>query len=306
MSFPSEFSSRLAALDGVRYDDAQPRFKSFMELLNSEPHLAPTLADLRTAARHLVSGRDELTPPDAGTPREIAAVGLYLLDAWIAGREIYDLTYEIGIKPLHNSSDLQTILDDALRRYISPFVRYVRDALKSAVPSDGLDALTLLRRREALDRDLPLAVASASASAPVAVIFADIDHFKRVNDAFSHQAGDAALRTVAQCFRQVLGNRGSCYRYGGEEFVAVLPCTDTHEARHVAERLRLHVAECFIPEIKGTVTVSIGVVVTTSSQVPPATILHSADRAMYEGKAAGRNRVVVGETITAPGNHRQA
>jgi two-component system, cell cycle response regulator len=122
----------------------------------------------------------------------------------------------------------------------------------------------------------------------------DVDHFKRINDEHGHPAGDAVLREMAQVLRESLRNVDALGRYGGEEFVAVLPHTAAEEARQTAERIRYHVHRRVFhagaSEVR--ISVSVGVATCPSPGVDSAeSLLREADKALYRAKDAGRNRV---------------
>ncbi len=115
----------------------------------------------------------------------------------------------------------------------------------------------------------------------------DIDHFKRVNDTRGHAAGDAALKELAHCLRATLREVDLLARFGGEEFVALLPATRQAEGLAAAERVRRAVASTPIG-----ITVSIGVSSFPGPETTdPEALLRAADRALYRAKGAGRNRV---------------
>jgi two-component system cell cycle response regulator len=136
---------------------------------------------------------------------------------------------------------------------------------------------------------------------PLSVVIADIDHFKRVNDTHGHQAGDEVLRQVGDRMRALSGARTCLGRYGGEEFLIVLPGCDAAGAYEVAEGLRTAVA--LGPVAAGAttipVTVSLGVASTERADEPPAALIHLADEALYRAKAAGRNRVELTPLVRA-------
>ena len=134
---------------------------------------------------------------------------------------------------------------------------------------------------------------------PMALVMLDIDSFKLFNDHYGHQAGDECLRAVAgQVARAAPRAADLAARYGGEEFALVLGETDADGARWVAENVRQHVNELGVPHMTPArhVTVSCGVVsVQPASGFSFGTLLRSADHALYQAKAGGRDKVVVGE-----------
>ena len=155
------------------------------------------------------------------------------------------------------------------------------------------DALTGCFNRRAFDlqleRDLSLATRMRQ---PVSLIMLDIDHFKRVNDTHGHDAGDAALRFLADVLRAELRNVDTAARYGGEEFAIILPQADLDGALIVAERLRSRLEQTDVPGI-GCITASFGLASSPQHASAAAPLVTLADRALYEAKAAGRNRICV-------------
>ncbi len=135
-----------------------------------------------------------------------------------------------------------------------------------------------------------------------AILFTDLDHFKRVNDTWGHRAGDAILREVGHRFRTTLRTQDLIGRYGGEEFAILLAETDIEEASQIAERLRVAVnAEPCLwqedgqPPLPIPVTTSIGVAVYSLHGTTRELLITSADQAMYRAKKAGRNRVCIAD-----------
>ncbi len=127
----------------------------------------------------------------------------------------------------------------------------------------------------------------------LAVAIADLDHFKKVNDTFGHAAGDAVLREAAVRMRSAIRDCDFMGRYGGEEFLLVLPGCDEITGPMVAERVRSRVADDPVQagEALLPVTTSIGLAFTQASRVGPDALVVAADEALYRAKAAGRNRV---------------
>ncbi|QHJ01463.1 diguanylate cyclase [Xylophilus rhododendri] len=164
------------------------------------------------------------------------------------------------------------------------------------------DPLTGVLNRRGLEERLRLAVASARRGLrPLSVAMLDADYFKRINDQFGHEVGDAVLRQLAEILRTRLRASDAVARLGGEEFIAVLPDTDLEGAMALAESLR-HAIETHIDKVYGNITVSIGVAVGMGTEVDGASLLRAADEALYRAKAEGRNRVCAasGSTAEAP------
>jgi two-component system, cell cycle response regulator len=157
------------------------------------------------------------------------------------------------------------------------------------------DFLTGLWNRQAivdlLERELNHTARSGSA---VAVILADLDHFKRVNDTHGHPAGDAVLCETAHRMRGALRQCDWIGRYGGEEFLVVLPGCDYADGLRSAERVReaLAAAPCAVPGGTVPVTISLGLTTTDGAAgISPNQLLDCADHALYDAKNRGRNRV---------------
>jgi diguanylate cyclase (GGDEF)-like protein len=138
-----------------------------------------------------------------------------------------------------------------------------------------------------LERDLHLATRMRQ---PISLIFLDIDNFKRVNDTYGHDAGDAALRVIANALREELRGVDTAARYGGEEFAIILPQAGPDGARVVAERLRARVEQTEFPGV-GSITASFGVATFPLHASSRELLVTTADRALYQAKRTGRNRV---------------
>lgn len=158
------------------------------------------------------------------------------------------------------------------------------------------DPLTGLYNRrymqETLERELNRAVRK---NTEVGIILADIDHFKKINDTFGHQAGDVVLREISGFLRDHIRSSDVVCRFGGEEFLLVLPDSSADGAFARAEDLRSSLAECEI-EYQGRsidVTFSAGVAVFPHSGATVDELIAAADRALYHAKSEGRNRVVL-------------
>jgi diguanylate cyclase (GGDEF)-like protein len=158
-----------------------------------------------------------------------------------------------------------------------------------------LDPLTGLGNRRAVEHHLPALLRdSAAASRPMTLAMLDLDHFRRINDRHGHLVGDRVLVAMAQLISECARQADLVARFGGEEFMAVLPDADEPIAREICERIRQPVAghdwAAAAPGL--TVTLSVGL-----ASAPPCdeTLLATrADQALYRAKALGRNRVEVG------------
>ncbi|HEU4321938.1 MAG TPA: diguanylate cyclase [Roseiflexaceae bacterium] len=161
------------------------------------------------------------------------------------------------------------------------------------------DPLTGLYNRRYLDVIFPRELERvAGAGLPLSVVMADIDHFKQINDSLGHAAGDRVLKAVGAVLRaQVRGGDVVC-RTGGEEFVLLLPGADQEAAAARAEQLRAAIAALTITDPPlPQVTISLGVASFPRHGKTPADLLAVADAALYRAKAAGRDRVVMGEGV---------
>lgn len=155
------------------------------------------------------------------------------------------------------------------------------------------DPLTRLRnRRSALDTSMSEAAKQRRDGRPLSFVLCDVDHFKAVNDTFGHEAGDEVLKSVAKILRGGVREVDHAARWGGEEFLLLLPETAMPGAVLVANRLRESIAELQVPSKNGplTVTMTFGVC-TLHLNEPIEHAIARADKALYEGKHGGRNRV---------------
>jgi len=139
---------------------------------------------------------------------------------------------------------------------------------------------------------------------PLSALFLDIDHFKRINDEYGHPVGDECLRLVAECLRRQLRGEDVVSRYGGEEFLVLLPGQSQDQARKIAERIREASAALRVKHESGLVkfTVSIGVAARKGDEGAAAELIERADRAMYQAKRNGRNRVQLASTTPSGGD----
>jgi diguanylate cyclase (GGDEF)-like protein len=157
------------------------------------------------------------------------------------------------------------------------------------------DPLTGVWNRRAILEILGNELARSKREGPsVAAVIADLDHFKRINDTYGHMAGDVALCEAVSRMRTLLRPYDAIGRYGGEEFLIVLPGCTAQDALRLGERLRLGISQetVTIPGGRVVVTSSLGVAASDSIAAPDATALvRAADAALYRAKACGRNRL---------------
>jgi len=176
--------------------------------------------------------------------------------------------------------------------------------LRSTLQNQSIrDPLTgLFNRRyleEFLEREL---LRSQSHQQPLAAVMLDADHFKRFNDTFGHDAGDAVLRSLAICLEKNIRSTDIACRYGGEEFTLILPETSLEDTRERAEQLRQQIKLLNIKHVGqplGKITVSMGVACFPEHGLTTEALLRAADEALYRAKKAGRDRVVTAsDTLT--------
>lgn len=162
------------------------------------------------------------------------------------------------------------------------------------------DRLTGVFNRGVFDDRLGVELAHSHARAiPLALLLFDIDHFKRLNDTFGHQAGDAVLQAVAESVQQTIGKEDVLARYGGEEFVVIMRAVSERSARIMAERVRVAVQTLSTPwegrNIGATISIGVAHVEAASEPVLASQVVQAADAALYQAKRGGRNRVVFAE-----------
>jgi diguanylate cyclase (GGDEF)-like protein len=168
------------------------------------------------------------------------------------------------------------------------------------------DALTGLYNRRSLDEDINDHARDREME-QLCCMMIDIDHFKRFNDEFGHDAGDEVMRYVAQTILDTIGDAGRAYRFGGEEFTVLLPDIGDAEGFDTAERLRSNIRTLALSHrgrILGPITVSIGVGSLAEGAAIVSTLLTRADAALLEAKAQGRNRTVMGSVVVTDSKRR--
>lgn len=171
----------------------------------------------------------------------------------------------------------------------------LRERLANLAARDGL---TGLLNRRCLDEALNQHTVRPDDT--LACIMVDIDHFKRFNDDFGHDAGDAVMQHVGQIMQDVIGADGTCYRFGGEEFTVLLPKMEEAAAYARADHLRAQIAAAPLAHhgrMPGHITISLGLAVSPHDG-PSATLLRRADAALLRAKSLGRNRTIAASSLS--------
>ncbi|NBB93852.1 MAG: diguanylate cyclase, partial [Gammaproteobacteria bacterium] len=218
--------------------------------------------------------------------RVLAALGIALL-AW--------LLYRLSVRQFRTR-------EQRLSSLVRERTEQLEQALEAVERSSRIDGLTGVANRgyfdERLEREWRVARRDR---APLGLVLVDIDHFKRLNDSRGHQAGDDCLQRVAEALLGTVHRPGDLVaRYGGEEFVILLPQTDIESVGVLAERMRSVIEALGQPHAEGgsegVVTISAGAVsLVPRPDLEPRELVERADRALYDAKKAGRNRVRVAE-----------
>lgn len=179
-------------------------------------------------------------------------------------------------------------------------VKRLQDELRvknaSLAQLSSVDGLTGLRARRFVDEVLSIEFLRARRyRTPLSIVMADIDHFKKVNDEYGHQAGDAVLRGVSELIQCMMRNTDVVGRYGGEEIIMIGPQSSAQGAAILAERLRgaIEAASFEHGDEKLSVTASFGVAEYQRHMASVEALVEAADRALYAAKEKGRNQVVV-------------
>ena len=211
---------------------------------------------------------------------------------------VFPLTVEtrsIGVLCVEHSmrrgSRIERRVVSTIERFVSHGALTLHNAwllerIRQLAHTDGLTGLT---NRDTFDKQLSSELSRATRhDERVSLLMVDVDHFKLLNDAHGHVAGDDVLRRVAGQLREACREQDTIARYGGEEFGIVLPNTDADEALVMADRIRRLVAEA---QEEPSVTISIGVATFPQDAIEVHELVTAADVALYRSKRAGRDRV---------------
>lgn len=301
---PADISERVAAIVRELFNvdsAAVVRFTgpSSAEIVAMAPSLPPTLSrrhifaptDESATVRVAVTGKPALVVygPEGGPAAEQMRAGGFQSAAAAPVRVRGSLW---GVVSLTSKS--RTGVTEAMMERLAQFAELVEIAIGNTEAWTDLelqattDALSGLPNRRALEQHLDEQVALAGRRGTrLSAVVLDIDHFKRVNDTHGHLMGDVVLAEIAARLRSVARANEIVARFGGEEFVWLLPETDGAEALFAAERAREAIASEPFGEV-GFLTISAGVC--EQGDATAGSLLDCADRALYEAKNAGRNR----------------
>lgn len=219
--------------------------------------------------------------------------------AFAAIGQAHEQMHQSATRLLHRTANESPITAGELDQLINMVDRLRLEAQslrqELAEQADNRDPLTGARNRAHLFADLREQQAAVQRGAQqCALAMIDLDHFKNVNDSHGHAVGDVVLAATVDCLQAMLRPYDHLYRYGGEEFLLCMPDTGVDEAVGLAERLRAAVAALQIPSGDGgpplRITASFGVAALDASNAVEASI-DRADKALYQAKQAGRDRV---------------
>jgi len=182
-----------------------------------------------------------------------------------------------------------------------------------AMNTQDLDSRLQIFRREVFDRDLEsLASSAVDSDGPLALVMIDLDRFKSINDQHGHPVGDEVLESASRLLRRIVGAKGTCYRYGGDELCVLLRNYTAGEGAALAERIRAQIEQVPISSKQLRITASLGVADLPGHAQSTAELVKKADEALYEAKNLGRNLVrISGEPVptetspTSPVRRRQ-
>jgi diguanylate cyclase (GGDEF)-like protein len=218
---------------------------------------------------------------------------IYHCEPVLAGGQVIGLLYLKGLVEAEESFRL-TVLTENIALALA------NHQLQRGLREQSIrDPLTNLFNRRYLEETLEIEVARAARTrGPLAAVMCDVDHFKRFNDTFGHDAGDALLRAVGALIQTHFRDGDIACRYGGEEFAIVAPGADIAQLAKRAERLAAAIRDMSVHhagQSLGSITMSFGVAALLGSERDGAAVLRTADAALYKAKKLGRDRVVIAD-----------
>lgn len=224
-----------------------------------------------------------------------------ILLSGIVGKSVVAILYAALLCLYLRRFDISQEAPSNLRRELRDLFHLLtyREKYEALKAQSNLDPLTGVFHRGFFDASLEVAAAGALRSgAPLTVLMVDVDHFKAVNDNFGHAEGDKVLMAISAALKRSVRAADLVARHGGEEFAVMLPDTGHGEGEQLAERIRTAVpVACYYGTTAGAqsqITVTVGVATLPGDASDARGLLRAADERLYEGKRAGRNRVVAG------------
>jgi diguanylate cyclase (GGDEF)-like protein len=240
---------------------------------------------MATSRQHFIRDGSDLSE-DTGAEFPLAIVPLVFHERFVGALQVID------DNPLRTWQENEILLLRTVANQVAIAINHADlfAQMQQQALTDGLTGCYNRRMFEMqLDRELQL---TTRLSQPVAVLMLDLDRFKQLNDSVGHDAGDNALRQLADCFRRELRAVDTASRFGGDEFALILPAANQEGAMVVGERLRKRIAEIEIAGF-GNLTASIGIAVFPHHSASRSELVSAADVALYTAKRSGRNRVVL-------------
>ncbi|WP_245595787.1 GGDEF domain-containing protein [Marinomonas ushuaiensis] len=231
---------------------------------------------------------------------ESLVIGIILISAivlaTIFGNVIMDLNDHVYSNEKTISRSFWLIITIVFSMFFGRFFLQKFTELTDQLKDENLqDPLTNLLNRRGLSYHLEKELNKADINSPVALLLIDIDYFKNINDVYGHDIGDLCLTEVAVILKAALRKNDIIARFGGEEFIIILPNTPKTEAITIAEVLRNKVSQETYSEFKLPLTITLGVTESKRENDTTLKIIKRADKALYKGKDKGRNRVEISE-----------
>jgi diguanylate cyclase (GGDEF)-like protein/PAS domain S-box-containing protein len=278
-----------------RIVDINPSMKGFLDAPPASfigKNVSEALNIWNETTEHLMSGLDTRTelrlPHNTSRYLDIRVTPLYDSDEQLSGRLIV-------FRDVTDRKEVENDLRHAMDRLQTQLIRI--GLLQSQLREQAIrDALTNLFNRRYLDETLERELARARREEyPLCIVMMDIDHFKDVNDAYGHEAGDTVLKKLSELVTTQSRQGDFVCRYGGEEFVLVMPNISIDVAKERANSLLRSISTLFVPfgRINLNITVSMGISWFPAHGETKKDLLRAADKALYDAKHAGRNRVSV-------------
>lgn len=231
-----------------------------------------------------------------GGRRESLVIGAFLVTIVLLfsfySEHIIDLSGGVHTHDKSNSRGFWLVITIIFSMFFGRFFSQKYTELTDQLNDENLhDHLTGLLNRRGLDLHFSKVLKSVSSSSPLTLMLIDVDYFKQINDKHGHDIGDACLVEVASTLKESLRDNDIIARFGGEEFLIVLPNTPKTEANFIAEKIRQTIADGEYSTLKLPLTITLGITETTQPNDTTLKVIKRADKALYKGKDKGRNRL---------------